>query len=372
MKRNVGLITFHRVYNYGAVIQAYSLFRYIELLGYYVEIIDFSNPIQLDYTNIVSKRNGIKRFIKTLLLVPILKKRLERKKKFDYFIDHIGNISKTKFTNSKSLSILDSKFDAYICGSDQIWNPRKLSDFDTAYMLDFSSKAKIAYAPSIGTASLQDLNAFKNLLVDFDALSCREKGGANILARLTNKHVEVVLDPTLLVEKDVLLELTKSTTGEPYLLYYSLDGYENRDRNLDILYAFANKFGLKIKIITPEWPYHGKNCEDVVEAGPEEFLTLIRNANLVCTNSFHGTALSIKLEKPFYVLEEPNITDERKRSILNQLDLTSRIISNKIEVEKITDYRLNYDSILVKLEALRKKSGCYLRDALRMCEDDTK
>lgn len=93
-------------------------------------------------------------------------------------------------------------------------------------------------------------------------------------------------------------------------------------------------------------------------------MSLISNAEIVCTNSFHGTALSIKLGIPFYVLEEKNVKDERKRSILKQLDLEERIISSCDEVENIIDYHMNFNGINIKLNKLMESSSLYLKKAL--------
>ena len=365
MEKRVGIITFHRVYNYGAVIQAYSLQKCIEVYGYKTEIIDFSREIQRDYTDVISKKNGIKRFVKSLMLLPLLAERKTRKKRFDDFINCDLKISKESYHSEEVLKQISSSYDAYVCGSDQIWNPLKRSDFSQAYMLDFAEKNKISYAPSIGTAGENELSKYKELLKDFKAISCREEGGAYILQRMTKKNVPVVLDPTLLVEKKEILALTRVVHSEPYLFYYSLDGYENRSRNMDILNILAEKFGLKLKIITPEWPYHKKVGEDIIDAGPKEFLTLIRNAALICTNSFHGTALAIKLEKPFFVLEDIRIKDERKRSLLNQLDLQNRIISTVNEANALDNYSLDYVPILKKLHLLKNVSEDFLVNALK-------
>ncbi len=364
MKKKVGIITFHRVYNYGAVIQAYALQKILEAYDYDAEVIDFSKDKQLDYTNIISRKNGLKRFLKTLLLFPVISKRMVRKKRFDSFLNQKVIMSKERYAHETELNKIDCKYDVFICGSDQVWNPLKESDFSIAYMLDFTSKMKIAYAPSIGTATAADLKKYTPYLKKFSALSCREKGGASIIHEVTGGEVRVVLDPTLLIDKKELLKLVEEKEDVPYILYYSLDGYENKERNMDILKTLSKKFDLNIKFITPEWPFHRNIGMDVIDAGPIEFLSLIQNAAMVCTNSFHGTALSIKLEKPFYVLEDFQIKDERKRSVLKQLDLQDRVLSNVCEISNISDYTIDYVLVSEKLQKLQKKSKEFLMSAL--------
>ena len=297
--------------------------------------------------------------------MPILKGRIRRKKRFNDFINNDLNLSNEKYNEEKYLTKIRNDYDFFVCGSDQIWNPLKTSDFSLAYMLNFTKKEKIAYAPSIGLASKDDLSPYKDLLLSFKAISCREKGGSKVLSKITKKDVAVVLDPTLLIEKEVFLQFTEEMNCDPYLFYYSLDGYGNSSRNMDIISRLANKFNLQIKMITPEWPYHNNIGENIIDAGPKEYLTLIRNAALVCTNSFHGTALSLKLERPIFVLEDVNIKDERKRSILNQLGLQNRILSTLKQVDNLEEYTLDYVPVLSKMNDLKNESVLFLKNALR-------
>lgn len=360
----IGILTFHRVYNYGAVIQAYCTQKIIDDLDIDNEIIDYTILKQKDFTDLYSRRNGLKRFFKTLLLIPFHSERFSRKKKFDAFINSM-RLSDKKYIENEDLSETNKIYDCFLVGSDQVWNVTKKAESSDAYFLNFADedKIKISYASSVGIATYDDLITKKDYLKRFNAISCRESGGAEILSSIIDDKVSTVLDPTLLVDKNYLLRLKSNMKTEPYILYYSLDGFDQRKRNLDVLKKLADKFGLKVKFITPEWPCH-KIGEDLRDVGPDDFLSLISNAEIVCTNSLHGTALSIKLGIPFYVLEEKNVKDERKRSILKQLDLEERIISSCDEVENIIDYHINFNGINIKLNKLMESSSLYLKKAL--------
>lgn len=360
-----GVLTFHRVYNYGAVLQAYSTQKILDDIGIENEIIDFSMPKQRDFTSLYSTKNGIKRFFKTLLLVPYHHYRKSRIDKFDRFILKM-KLSPRMYYDSRDLVETNSRYSCFLVGSDQIWNVTKKAEFSDGYFLDFvdGEKDKISYASSIGNASYEELLSKKKYLERFKYISCREKGGASILSSIIGKNIPAVLDPTLLVDKSHLLTIASENNEKSYILYYSLDGYDSRENNIDILSKMANKFGLKIKFVTPEWPKH-KFGEDIINAGPEDFLGLIKNASLVCTNSFHGTALAIKLNTAFYVLEKRNIQDERKRSILIQLGLENRIISSVNEVDMIEDYNIDFNEVNISLEKLRKDSLNYLKKAFQ-------
>lgn len=379
-KKIIGILTFHRVYNYGAVIQAYSMQKIIESYGYECEIIDFSKRIQFDYTNIISFHNGSKRFLKTLILLPAVLGRMKRKRRFDEFINKSIKLSTNRYENEDQLRKSNDLYSAIVVGSDQIWNINKSSDFSAAYFLDFAADkcSKIAYAPSIGSVSYEKLLPYRELIKRFNSISCRETGGAAIISKIINYKVPVVLDPTLLVNTGIIKKTATTVIGqndqtvskykskqEKYLLYYSLDGFDKRKNNCELLKAIKKKYGLSIKFITPEWPFHNKNVgEDIIDAGPKEFLNLINNASLICTNSFHGTALALKFNKPLFVLEDKGVKDERKRSILEQVGADSRIISNISELDRFSDYSMDYSEINKRIDNLRKSSENYLLQAL--------
>lgn len=364
--KKIGLITFHRVYNYGAVIQAYALQQVLLKEGYDCTIIDFSKKKQRDFTNVISTRNGFKRFVKTVMMFPIYTKRNARKLKFDHFINYILKLTDKTYKTEISIEQIKNDYDTFLIGSDQVWNVKKESDTSSVYFLSFvSDKKRISYAPSIGISNMESLKDYKSDLEKFDHISCREKGGASELTKLLEREVPVVLDPTLLATRDLYDDVCKLKYESNYILYYTLDGKDRCNNNMDILCELKKKFNLELKIIAPEWPFHDGYGEDVIDAGPEEFLSLIKNAALVCTNSFHGTALSLEFEKPFYVLEGRSIKDERKRSILEQVGATERIISSVEEVKFIDSYKMNYETITKNIDMLRESSRKYLMEALQ-------
>ena len=367
MMMKIGIMTFFHVYNYGAVLQAYSMQKILEDMHVENEIIDFYIERQTDLTDVYSTKNGLKRFIKTLLLTPFYFERQKRKNKFIKFISEL-NLSNNRCHDVTDLKETNADYDCFVAGSDQIWNVTKTAEASDCYFLDFvnDEKRKISYASSIGVATYEQLLAKKDYLKRFSALSCRESGGANILNQVVGRDIATVLDPTLLVDKKYLENIVKENTHSNYILYYSLDGYDKRNNNLEILKKLGEKLGLTIKFVTPEWPIHDFG-EDVRDAGPKDFLGLIKNAALICTNSFHGTALSIKLRKPFFVLEGKNIKDERKRSILIQLGLEDRIISDVESlsvINNIADVEIAYEQVDEELRKKQKSSYDYLHDAL--------
>lgn len=369
----LGIITFHAVYNYGAVLQAYSLQKIFSDMNIDSEIIDFRQPSQIDYTSLYTKRKGIKSIIKNCMILPKHAKRKKRAEKFDNFIENELVKSNIIYTNEAELNKTNGIYDIFFTGSDQVWNTKKKRDYSSAYFLDFvdsSNPNRYAYAASIGTSEKEDLTEQISMLKKYKKISCREKRGVDVVSAITGQDIELVLDPTLLVDiKHLNKYVNKSFSNEPYLFYYSLDGFDKRKNNLDLIYSLAHKFNLNVKIITPEWVYTGQHGEQYISAGIEDFLTLIANAELVCTNSFHGTALSVKFNRNFYVLEKYDGKDDRKKTILEEFDLTDRCIYNIKDIEDISDYHINYDVIKDRIDESKQKSLSFLRQCISDSND---
>jgi hypothetical protein len=271
-----------------------------------------------------------------------------------------------RYLESNQLYFINDDFDAFIAGSDQIWNTTKKTDMSDAYFLAFADekKLKIAYAVSIGEAMTNDLSKFADYIKCFGYISSRENRGASVIRSIVDTEIPVMLDPTLLVKRTVLTEITQNyLLGEKkYILYYTLDGHDNRNKNVDILKELSNILQLPVIVIAPEWSKKG--FRNIFDAGPGEFLWLIQNAALVCTNSFHGTALSIALEKQFFVLEKYDGKDDRKLTILSRLGLTSRMFANVADVaEKLKD-EIDYNHVNKLLERERQLSLDFLQRAL--------
>ncbi len=364
----VGILTFHVPQNCGAVLQAYALQNIILDLGYECKIIDLKRKSQIDFYS--SQRNGLKSKIKEWMLCRYGQSRKLRTVRFDNFVNNHLVLTDETYTNEIELIDCQNNFNTFVVGSDQIWNPLKKSCFTTAYMLDFvveKNKKKIAYAPSIGVATYEDINQYRDLLLRFDELSCREHNGSKILSEVCKKKVMTVLDPTLLVDSKHLESIIPNIfqSKSKFIFYYSLDGFDKRKNNIDILKVLADKFGYKVIAHTPEWPKYGKGIKNVQDAGPEEFLWYIKNAEFVCTNSFHGTALSIAFQKSFYVLEDYDGKDDRKLSILKELEMVDRLIWDEEQARAIGDYVIDYTIIGKKLEALQSASKNYLVEALK-------
>jgi hypothetical protein len=366
MTKTIGIITFHAAHNYGAIMQAHSLQQVILSLGFDCKIIDFRTPAQIDFSSYKTKRNGIKSMVKNFLLLPYKAQYRLRSEKLERFINNSLLLTE-RFSSERELEVCANSFDAFITGSDQVWNTLKKADTSPAYFLSFVSeeKKKISYAVSVGNAAAEDLLQVKEYIERFDAISVREMRGVQIIHELLGLESELVLDPTLLVNAECLVKLAneRQTRFHDYIFYYSLDGYDKRKQNVDILTELSEKTGKKIIALTPEWPKRVVGIENVIDVGIEDFLSLINYADLICTNSFHGTALSIALNKNFLVLEKFKQEDDRKTTILKLLGLEHRMIDSVSAIGEAFN-PIDYNAVNLQLEELKKHSLSFLKKAI--------
>lgn len=370
--KKVGVLTFFRPINNGAVLQACALSKIVlPGLGYEGELIDYRlERIEVDRAIFGIKRirreKGIfrkmRRVIADFVRFPI---NCSEKKLFDTFINRFLPVGSDAFFSSGDLKKKCQKYDAYIVGSDLVWSPTMTDGLDPVYFLTFvrNGKLKIAYAPSIGTTDLSEKNIkdFRRLLSKMDAVSVREVSSAIQLEKLTGYEVRNVLDPTLLTVADDWKEFYPQSKLEEdkYIFVFALESSPilvdtvnklAKERNVQlIVYGRRNRLYKAKKVIFTD----GK-------CGPSEFLNYIKNADKVVTNSFHGCAFSIIFHRDFYCI--PHTTrGVRMVDLLNELDLSARIITDSGYLPK---EKIDYDHVERKRSTLRVNSLNYLRSSL--------
>ncbi len=361
----IGILTFQKAINYGAVLQLYALQKIVRKLGVDTEVINYISPkLKNDY-KIIRRNDGLKNLLASIFCAKAF---YERKRRFKVFEKKYFNLTDELYSKG-DLSRICNEYDYLITGSDQVWN-YTITNTDSTYMLDFveDSNKKISYAASFGVAQIPDKLKvwYKNLLQDFKAISVREKQGQAIIKSLCNKEVSVVLDPTFLLTKKDWTKLNISDTkNKKYILVYCL-------RRSNLLNEFAEKLkaktGFEIIVLNPRI----RNIYDKSSAyssGPKEFIGLFMNAEYVLTNSFHGTAFSINFNKKFLVDLDINSaisTNSRLLNILSLLGLEDRIIDN-IDIEKMYQ-DIDYSKVNTILDEERRKSINYLKMSLGLNE----
>jgi hypothetical protein len=365
--KSVGLITFHASHNYGSVFQAYALQQTVLKTGYHCEIINLRTKNQLELYSIITKRRGIKYLCKNGYNLLTYRDKKRRYENFEHYIAHRYILSARQYRSLDDLMEAPPQYDYYISGSDQIWNPAP-SDFNMAYFLPFvSSGKKIAYAPSfgpIGELDQQYKRIIKELLKDYACVSAREKSGAQLLEQLLNVRVPVLIDPTMLLDECNWMDISKPVnTPNKYILFYTLFA---KPHMLHIVKEISKR--LKLPIVTPYVSNQYDIFTDfirVTECGPEQFLSLIRNTELVVTSSFHGSVLSILCQKPFFAID--GLSDMRLNTLLSTMSLKERAITLDDYHEKIDLWnKLDFKASRTVLVLERKKAVEYLWNALEI------
>lgn len=337
MKR-IGIITIHNSPSYGGSLQSFALWKYIDELGYDCEIIDLYRPYQKEY--IKSKKFKFKRKKRSIfhLLKKYIKILLRRNDK------HFSNLAKAKFDEFNSsikfsrpyyglddLYMDPPKYDIYITGSDQVWNPEQPYHIEP-YFLTFApdNARKISYASSIGITELYDdeRNDFKKWLSSYFAISVREKQAKDLLKTFIEKEIYQVSDPTFLLDIETWKSLSiHPNINDPYLLLFPL---ENNPLLTNYAIKLCKESGLKLFILNMLQPDNNEYIS-VKDAGPREFIGFIEKAEMVITDSFHASVFSIIMgTKNFYVY----ISKDNNKG--------SRII-NLLKTYKIDDHLLNPD-----------------------------
>lgn len=382
-KKKVALLTCF-LNNYGACLQAHALQNCIEKLGYDCDIIPYIEPYGYEDFNI-NKITIFKMHIRSLL--DDLRFAFKKKKPFNYnkkilsfynfrkkflkFELDKGTKNIKLYRSIEDFNNISNDYDFFVCGSDQIWNPTFYNKNNPAYFLTFvKDKKRIAYAPSIGLSEIPDKyrEEFITYVNRFNSISTREQKGAEIIKKLCNRDAKVVLDPTLLAGKDFWFKLLKKRYSLPHKKYIFCYIFSNTPKCNEYLHMMQQQTGLPIVYTCiSNLSYDNLNATLVEYAGPIDFLQLINHANFVVTDSFHGTAFSILLNKDFYVFKRER-SDEtidmfsRINNILNEVGLENRAVS--IEQPFHIKPSIDFEKVNSNLNEIRKDSLDYLKNSL--------
>lgn len=378
--KKVGLITYHAAQNNGSFLQAYALEKKISKIeGYSCEIINFYSYEQEELYSVMKKNNSLRNIIKNLVACINYKNLKKRHEDFEMIVSNKMNLSPRCYKSLSELSEVENNYDIFVSGSDQIWNVDAW-DYNDAYFLSFvKNKPKISYASSFGgNIESEKVKGYsenvKRFLNEYDSIAVREIKGKKYAESLINKNVEVVLDPTFLLEKDDYEEICSEPLVEgEYIFFYSIDYNETA---LKIVKKFAKEKNLPVIVI-----YSGDNksyrtlkygFKMLKEAAPNHFLSLIKNAKYVLSTSFHGTVFSIIYEKQFFTIrgtENGKINnDDRLTTILTTLNLIDRQLSEKSTKDEYNLPNIDYKIVNKKLKEVKKSSIDYLTNALNLCK----
>lgn len=370
---SIGIITIHKINNYGSVLQAYALQKACEAMGYKAEIIDYNFPNQAHSNNAyvvqVDTQPNEPCWIKMLYALDLIRQH----KGISAFVGKYQHLSAKQYNSPGELKSDAPQYDVYITGSDQLWNPRHCNG-DPAFMLHFApdNALKISYAASISANKLpEELHPlYKELLGRYAHIAVRENSGARVIKEITGKDATVVLDPTLLLNKEQwnTIAAPKRQFKKKYILCYFLNYTFNAFPYVDELAQYVQKqTGYEIvRVARPPHHLGVPHTHYKVGASPEEFLALVRDAEMVLTTSFHGTAFAVNYGKPvFSVVQDRNASDSRQVSLMHNLGLDDQILSVKDAMPDKSHFCYDINAEQKRLEVLRKSSMDYLQKALK-------
>lgn len=376
----VGLLTLNpNMYNYGGLLQEMALQDAIKSLGYECEIIDYDVSQEF---NTFSLKRGIENFSFEKVKKKLIKGKsirpsssvsdviVKRKRVFDEF--RADNLVLSRKISSSDLHSVDLPYEQLICGSDQIWNP----DYNIpAFFLNFGRKGcrRVIYAASIGKDHLSrhQKKTYSKLLEFPDYISVREDSAQKLISSITEKSVELVLDPTLLHQQEYWMEKAdgSSLNYKNYIFCYFLNLNDEKVKSAN---DFARKNNCEIITI----PYLHNETEEyseklngklLSEVNPADFLNLIRNAEAVITDSFHATVFSIVFQRDFWCFGRNTGTynmNTRLHTLLGYVDMQDRLIGPDDLKNKMHCTHVDID--LHNLKIKQKESIAFLSNALEI------
>ena len=372
----IGIITIQDSPNYGACLQTYALYEALKKLGGEVEVVDLRRPTHNDFKpSRKYKPYGIKKGLLhrlTTCLTPFKKQKselssiaIERFEEFNSLIRYSRRYFKVDELYSEP-----PIYDVYVTGSDQCWNPSMKFCIEP-YFLTFapSNSKKISYATSIGGIELAKIieDVYIKKLADYNYISVREKSASEYLEKIINREVEQVDDPTFLLSADDWGKIYGNyKVDNPYILLFTL---KQTPMLMEYALKLSRQSGKNLVYLCLGMPHNQENNVIVInDAGPAMFLSYIANADMIITDSFHGTALSIILgSKNFYSYVAPtNKRGSRISDMLDQFCLSSHMLDDNflLSYEQLESNRIDRKGIEQLLSVERRRCFDYLRKAI--------
>lgn len=363
----IGILTFHNADNYGAVLQCKALLTYLTACGNDVEIIDYRClAIENAYRIFLKIRKNIFRFLCSYVSAIKNYGRLkQRKTKFQQFR---ATLKKTRPMSLDEICITNFDYDIIIAGSDQIWNPNITNGFDKVYFLNFDGRFRRAgYAISLGNVNYPQYadQQFDDLIKAFDNLSFREPDAADFISGKLRIKCPQVVDPTFLLSREQWDNIIKDTifpAPTKYILVYYVVAGKSSEEIVKIAKRLSKTHRMPILNIKMGRGASGFHMNDLLNVGPYEFVYLIKNASMVVTSSFHGSALSCIYQKDLSVVI-PEKVGSRVGAIADMFHLKDRVYSSYEDfIERCNDEKPPINNGTSEYQEALKRSVKYLHE----------
>jgi len=379
--KKIAIITLTGYFNYGNRLQNYALQEILQSYGFTVDTIKVGRRVyqpKKKNKNILNKIKRVKNKSLTDLFNLMLLKtwgkykknrfnkfEMMRTKSFKEFTQKYINETDYFISEENIPKNLVEEYDFFIVGSDQVWNPHFNLE-KSIYFLNFVPKQKrLTYAPSFGVTELPEeyVDEYKKGLSGFNKLTIRERSGVVLIEKLTRKEVDILIDPTMLLDKEEWLKIAKEPKFKPsgrYILNYFLGKVKKEDN--EIIKKISKVYKLKIIDMA--------SMNDLQNhiIGPSEFISYINSAKIIFTDSFHGVIFSILFRKPFVVFDRNTESGysmgTRFNTLLSIFDLENRRKENIKSIKEIMG--IDYTNIPIILERERQKSYQYIKNSLKI------
>lgn len=378
----IGTITVHNGNNYGASLQAYSLIQFLRGNGFNAYLIDYRNTViekrlsekttianhQLSLSTV---KDNIRKFVSNMLF-ETAKYTSIKEKIFEDFHRDLFERGLGPFFDVEGLGALNSSYDAFICGSDQIWN-QSITGLDDAFFLSFASeeKERIAYAPSIGGPSDRftdsEIDEYREKIKHIHYLSVREENNKDFVENISGKNCIVAVDPVILLEEqnwNSAIENIDPLVDTEYAVYYPVVAHPELEKM-----AFMIAKEKRIQLVNPRLvPRYAKakgySAVSNRMVGPLEFVRLIKDATCVFTNSFHATVFSSLFDKELYVLKLKGSHAKRNNRIVEYLRMIDFYSESHNSGDVLHVVSFSREKLYANLKPKRSESIEYLLSAL--------
>lgn len=373
-KMTVGVITLHNSPNYGSCLQTYATQRVFNALGAETSVIDYyrydaipENETERALNGQLASKLPVFRIpgVKALARVPVSRMVARRSAPLNEFRRSALSLTPRKYYSAKELEADPPACDVYCTGSDQVWNSKWNGGFERAFYLSFvpEGKKRIAYAASIGKSALEDweIPLMREALLRYSAISVREEEAVDLLDSIGIHGAVPVIDPTLMLSP---AEWQAASDGwepdDPYILLYQL----NRNPDFDA-YAQRVSKATGLPVVRIAYGVHERRKGETAIICPsvERFLSLFYGAKLVLTDSFHGTAFSVNLGKPF-VSVSPGRFSGRIAGFLGMVGLDGRYLED-IHDTRLADEPVDFSAAQRVLKERRDEARKFLVQAIR-------
>lgn len=358
-------VTCNNADNYGARLQAAALAAWLRGEGHDAHVLDYRPWYMRYYPPRSIFRSSPRDVARRIFFAGFYRNSRIRHEKFEAFSARHGSLTPTTYTSIKALRANPPQADAFIAGSDQIWNTDFPNGTDPAFFLDFGevSCRRISYAASFGNADVKPelREDMCRRLTQFNNICVRERSGARIIESLGFDEPFVGVDPVFLADTAYWHHLADESTVRPAGRYILVYDFLRSPVLRDVARRTAAQRGARIVAVgARRLPYAHENH---LQASPQDFLALVRRAECVVSNSFHGTALAMIFKRDFLVTDREDGLNERMHDMLDRYGLTERLV-HAATPDSTLAAAVDFDALGPVLASHIENSKNYLRKAL--------